>query len=74
MTKQKSPAELAAEASSEDTLSFIRRVKRTTRRRYTPEEKVRIVLERWGPRIASDAFPRPSTRSRDACHPVRAVP
>ncbi len=45
MTKQKHRAELAAEASSEDTLSFIRRMKRTTRRKYTPEEKVRIVLE-----------------------------
>lgn len=45
MTEQKSPAELAAEASSEDTRSFVRRVKRATRRKYTPEEKVRIVLE-----------------------------
>jgi len=41
--KRKSPAGLAAETSSEDTLSFIRRVKRTTRRKYTPEEKVRIM-------------------------------
>jgi hypothetical protein len=41
MTEQKSVAELAAEANSEDTRSFVRRVKRATRRRYTPEEKVR---------------------------------
>ena len=33
MTKQKSPTELAAEASSEDKLSFVRRVKRATGRR-----------------------------------------
>ena len=45
MTEQKSPAELAAEASSEDAKGFIRRVRRATRRKYTPEEKVRIVLE-----------------------------
>jgi hypothetical protein len=45
MTEQKSRAELAAEASSEHTRSFVRRVKRATRRKYTPEEKVRIVLE-----------------------------
>ncbi len=45
MTEQRSPAELPAEASSEDTRSFVRRVKRASRRKYTPEEKVRIVLE-----------------------------
>jgi transposase-like protein len=45
MTKQKSRAELAAEASSEDMLSSIRRVKRTSCRKHTPEDKVRIVLE-----------------------------
>ena len=45
MIEQRSPAELAAEASSEDTRSFVRRVKRATRRKYTPEEKVRVVLE-----------------------------
>jgi hypothetical protein len=37
MTKQKAPAELAAQTGSEDTLSFIRRVKRATRRKYTTE-------------------------------------
>ena len=30
---------------SEETRSFVRRVKAATRRRYTPEEKIRIVLE-----------------------------
>jgi len=34
-----------AEARSEDTKQFIRDVKRLTRRRFTAEEKVRIVLE-----------------------------
>jgi len=34
-----------AEARSEDTKQFIREVKRLTRRRFTAEEKVRIVLE-----------------------------
>jgi hypothetical protein len=36
MTEQKPPAELVAEASGEDTRRLIRRVKRVTRRKYTP--------------------------------------
>ncbi len=38
-------AEGQAEARSEETQEFIRRVRRATRRRYSPEEKIRIVLE-----------------------------
>jgi transposase len=34
-----------AEARSEETKGFIRQVRRITRRRYTAEEKIRIVLE-----------------------------
>jgi transposase len=34
-----------AEARTEETQGFIRQVKRRTRRKFTPEEKVRIVLE-----------------------------
>jgi transposase-like protein len=36
---------LAAEERSQETRSFVRRVRSVTRRRYTPEEKIRIVLE-----------------------------
>ena len=35
----------AAENRSDQTRSFVRQVKAATRRRYTPEEKIRIVLE-----------------------------
>jgi transposase len=35
----------AAEERTEQTRSFVRRVRAATRRRYTPEEKIRIVLE-----------------------------
>tara|TARA_Y100000031_G_C8021578_1_gene292803 strand:- start:143 stop:550 length:408 start_codon:yes stop_codon:yes gene_type:complete len=35
----------AAEARTEQTRSFVRRVRAATRRKYTPEEKIRIVLE-----------------------------
>ena len=35
----------AAEERSEQTRSFVRRVRAATRRKYTPEEKIRIVLE-----------------------------
>ena len=34
-----------AEARSEETRSFVRTVKGATRRKYPPEEKIRIVLE-----------------------------
>jgi len=36
---------LAAEERSEETRSFVRRVRSATRRKYSPEEKIRIVLE-----------------------------
>ena len=36
---------LAAEQRSQETKSFVRRVKAATRRKYAPEEKIRIVLE-----------------------------
>jgi transposase len=35
----------AAEERSEETRSFVRTVKAVTRRKYTPEERIRIVLE-----------------------------
>ena len=35
----------AAEERTEQTRSFVRRVRAATRREYTPEEKIRIVLE-----------------------------
>ena len=35
----------AADQRSEQTRSFVRRVRVATRRKYTPEEKIRIVLE-----------------------------
>ena len=35
----------AAEERTEQTRSFVRRVRAATRRRYTPEEKIRVVLE-----------------------------
>jgi transposase len=43
--QERTPAEIRAEASSDETKQFVRRVRRVTRRKFTPEEKVRIVLE-----------------------------
>ena len=34
-----------AEALTEETQAFVQRVRRVTRRKFTPEEKVRVVLE-----------------------------
>ncbi len=38
-------ATLDAESQTKETRSFIRQVRRVTRRKFTPEEKIRIVLE-----------------------------
>ena len=45
MSEESISATLEAESHSEETRSFIKRVRRITRRRFTPEEKIRIVLE-----------------------------
>ena len=36
---------LGAESHTEETRRFIKQVRRVTRRKFTPEEKIRIVLE-----------------------------
>jgi transposase len=43
--EESSGAILAAESHTEETRSFIKQVRRITRRKFTPEEKIRIVLE-----------------------------
>lgn len=45
MFEEASGAIAEPESKTEETRSFIKRVRRITRRRYTPEERVRIVLE-----------------------------
>ena len=45
MSQESRAATLAIESQTEETRSFIRQVRRVTRRRFTPEEKIRIVLE-----------------------------
>ncbi len=41
MPKERTPAEIKAEAASEETKQFARRLRRVTRRNFGPEEKVR---------------------------------
>ncbi len=43
--KKKTRKETQAESRTEETTAFIREVKRSAKRKLTPEEKVRIVLE-----------------------------
>jgi len=43
--EEASGAIAAAESKTEETRSFIKQVRRITRRKFTPEEKIRIVLE-----------------------------
>ena len=45
MSHSDSDKALAAEERSQETKSSVRRVRSVTRRRYTSEEKIRIVLE-----------------------------
>lgn len=43
--KQEEPKSDAAEARTSETRGFMRQVRAAARRKYTPEEKIRIVLE-----------------------------
>ena len=45
MSQPETDKALAAEGRSQETKSVVRTVKATTRRKYTSEEKIRIVLE-----------------------------
>jgi len=45
VSEETSGAILEAKYHSEETRSFIKQVRRITRRKFTPEEKIRIVLE-----------------------------
>ena len=45
MSQAEASKAMAAEERTEAARSFVRTVKAATRRRYTPEEKIRIVLE-----------------------------
>ena len=45
MSQEQSTEAQRAEARTQDTRAFVRRVRTLTRRKYTPEEKIRIVLE-----------------------------
>jgi hypothetical protein len=58
MAERESPAELVAEASGDDTRSFVWRVKRAIQRKFSPEEKVRIVLEGVRPNIQTSQLTR----------------
>ena len=45
MSQTETAKSVAAEERTEETRSFVRTVKAAARRKYTPEEKIRIVLE-----------------------------
>ena len=45
MSQTETAKSVAAEERTEETRSFVRTVKSAARRKYTPEEKIRIVLE-----------------------------
>ena len=45
MSQTETTKAVGAEERTEETRSFVRRVRAAARRRYTAEEKIRIVLE-----------------------------
>jgi transposase len=45
VSQEESAKSQQAEERTQDTKAFVRRVRALTRRKYTPEEKIRIVLE-----------------------------
>ena len=45
MSRGESTKAQQAEARTQEARAFVRRVRTLTRRKYTPEEKIRIVLE-----------------------------
>ena len=45
MRGKRTTAEVQADAGTTETQQFIKRVRRISRRQFTPEEKVRVVLE-----------------------------
>ena len=52
MSQTETGKAVAAEERTEETRSFVRRVRTATRRKYTPEEKIRIVLEGFRREVA----------------------
>jgi len=58
MVQQRIDQSWQGEARSEETKQFIKNIKRLTRRKFTAEEKIRIVLEGF----------RRDTPIRDLCH------
>ena len=45
MSQEQSTEAQQAEERTQDTRAFVRRIRTLTRRKYTPEEKIRVVLE-----------------------------
>jgi hypothetical protein len=50
MPRKRSTAEVAAEAGTDETRQFVRKVRRAPRRKFTPEEKVRSCWKGSGAR------------------------
>ena len=45
MSQDRTEESTSADEGTEEARSFVRTVRRATRRKYTPEEKIRIVIE-----------------------------
>ena len=69
MSQTETPKAEGAEERTEETRSFVRRVRTATRRKYTPEEKIRIVRQHQSQRVSRRGVApcSPTTGTRDRC-------
>lgn len=68
MPQERFPAEVRAEARSEETRQFVRQVRRVTRRKFSPEEKVRIVLESFCGHVTVNGLCRRESILSNVCY------
>jgi hypothetical protein len=76
VTEKQSMAGVEAEGRTEETRRFVRSGRRATRRKYTPEEKIRIVLEGFRRETTvNDGTPRssPELRGYPTCAAVKGT-
>ena len=74
MSQTETAKSVAAEERTEETRSFVRTVKAAARREYTPEEKIRIVLEGFRREVTmSDLCRREGTKPHSCLYQAQTI-
>lgn len=72
MPQERSPAEIRTEAGTKEIRQFVHRVRRVTRRKFSPDEKERILMDGFrGGLRASELCRREGIRSASTVSPKR---